>query len=386
MNARWHRLASARLLALTVAVAVIALGRLAVSPRPAFAMSLGLPQANCNGNTASVRFDWTVASGASQVWLDLSLADNGFAPGTFVSAGPLDPNSSSYTWSGILTSRVHYWRVNALMSSGWQPSATSAFVACGNPVLLWGPVTCTGPSTASVDFRWAPIADNSAQQWLDVGNDPNFAPGSFTGFGALYAPRQTQHWSEVATGGDYFFRINSQTADGKWHTSQTAGFSVECSSSSHPIYGSDDRLQMPRLGIDAPVNVRDVDWDGVLGVPLGRDDVVRYNFLFPGYGGYPGNGGTTLISGHVDYICCFAVFAPLRQVQNGDEIDYVRGVGVTVTYTVDWFADLPPDYNWNSLAASTAQDTIVLITCNGTFDQTARAYNQRRVVHAVRTN
>ncbi len=349
-------------------------------------MSLGQPQATCNGSTATVSFDWTIPASATQIWLDLSLSDNNFAPGTFVSAGPLSSNASSYVWSGLLSGRVHYWRVNALTPSGWTPSATGAFVPCGNPALLFGPTTCTGPVTAEVDFRWAPIADQSAKQWIDIGSDPNFAPGTFTGIGPIFSADQTRRWTGIAADATYFFRVNESGSDGRWHTSQVAGFSVHCSSNSGDIYGSADRLVMPRSGVNAPVNVRDVGWDGVLGVPIGANDVVRYNFLFPGLGGYPGNGGTTMIAGHVDYICCLAVFSVLRNIQNGDEIDYMRGDGIEVTYSVDWFADLPPDYDWNSLAATTGQESMVLITCNGVFDSSTRQYLSRRVVHAVRTN
>jgi hypothetical protein len=47
-----------------------------------------------------------------------------------------------------------------------------------------------------------------------------------------------------------------------------------------------------------------------------------------------------------------------------------------------WVADVPPSYDWGSLA-SARQDALALVTCNGTFDFSVRAYDMRRIVFAV---
>jgi hypothetical protein len=149
------------------------------------------------------------------------------------------------------------------------------------------------------------------------------------------------------------------------------------------IYGTNDRLVITRLGINAPVNISVVPPDGTMGVPLGANDVVLYDFsAIPGLGGYPGQGGNTVIAGHVDYICCLAVFAPLRNVQEGDVIDYYTGGGEHYQYVVQWFGDFGPDTNWAGIVASTP-NSMTLITCNGTFDTVAHEYSHRRVVRAV---
>jgi len=82
-----------------------------------------------------VTFRWYpgLLSGMSQ-WIDLSVLDNGFAPGTFISAGPLSPVASSFQWTGLRPGLLHYWRVNTLTSvAGWVPSQTVSFqtVLCG---------------------------------------------------------------------------------------------------------------------------------------------------------------------------------------------------------------------------------------------------------------
>jgi sortase (surface protein transpeptidase) len=116
---------------------------------------------------------------------------------------------------------------------------------------------------------------------------------------------------------------------------------------------------------------------------VGGSDVVLYDFsALPGLGGYLGLGGNTVIAGHVDYICCLAVFAPLRNVQEGDVIEYFTADGTKYSYVVQWYGDYPPETNWASLVGG-GPDIMTLITCNGTFDSGAREYSHRRVVRAA---
>jgi LPXTG-site transpeptidase (sortase) family protein len=154
-------------------------------------------------------------------------------------------------------------------------------------------------------------------------------------------------------------------------------------SPSSNIYGTADRFVITRLGINAPVNVSVVGPDGTMGNPVGGSDVVLYDFSgVPGLGGYPPAGGNTVIAGHVDYICCPAVFAQLRNVREGDVIDYYTGDGGHYQYVVQWFGDYPPETNWASLVSG-GPNIMTLITCNGTFDTRLREYSHRRVVRAT---
>jgi hypothetical protein len=80
------------------------------------------------GGRATVTFHWAPSSPPGLQWLDLSLFNNGFVPGTFLAAGPLHPATQAISWPGILANTVHFWRVNALIW-GWNPSATGSFIA-----------------------------------------------------------------------------------------------------------------------------------------------------------------------------------------------------------------------------------------------------------------
>ena len=164
------------------------------------------------------------------------------------------------------------------------------------------------------------------------------------------------------------------------------------------VYSSGgDRLIIPSLqtgdagrcggsALNAPVNVFDVGSDLQMGEPIADCDVVRQNFAaFPGVGGYPGDGGTTTLAGHVDYHPNYqAVFWYLRNIQVGAEIRYQRADGRTVVYSVDWAGAISdPSYDWGSLVTSGATESIVLITCDGVFNAATHEYSNRFVVHGV---
>jgi LPXTG-site transpeptidase (sortase) family protein len=172
------------------------------------------------------------------------------------------------------------------------------------------------------------------------------------------------------------------------------------SSAATCTYPSGDRLVIPSLQngdagrcgsatVNAPVNVYDVDDDLQMGIPVADCDVVRENFgAFAGVGGYPGDGGTTVLAGHVDFHPNYqAVFWYLRNIQVGAELRYERADGQVVTYAVDWAQAISdPDYDWGSLVAAGEQESIVLITCDGTFNPATHEYDRRFVTHGYRTN
>jgi sortase (surface protein transpeptidase) len=125
-----------------------------------------------------------------------------------------------------------------------------------------------------------------------------------------------------------------------------------------------------------------------MGDPLGKDDVVRYEFpMLPDLGGYPGNGGTTVLAGHVDYRPNFqAVFWTLRQAQVGTRIDYYRGDGYLISYVVDWIATVGGEDDVAQYFPASGPESIVLISCEGTFNAATREYDRRTMVHAVRVS
>ncbi len=98
-------------------------------PVPAPAQGPGVMLAECAAATPNgvrVFFLWTPSRSGPQ-WLDLSLVNNGFTPGTFVSTGAVAPSTWGWVWTGVLERSTHFARVNTFTAAGWKPGETLAF-------------------------------------------------------------------------------------------------------------------------------------------------------------------------------------------------------------------------------------------------------------------
>jgi LPXTG-site transpeptidase (sortase) family protein len=155
-----------------------------------------------------------------------------------------------------------------------------------------------------------------------------------------------------------------------------------------PVPASEvDRLVIPAISVDAPVIAKVVSDDRQMADPDGPQSVVWYDFsAIPGLGGRPGGGGNSVIAGHFDYHDFGpAVFWNLAKLKTGDEIAVRLRDGSEYRYitmsnhVVD--AGAAP---WGTIAASTRQESVTLITCAGDFDPGTDTYTERRVVWAVR--
>ncbi len=165
-----------------------------------------------------------------------------------------------------------------------------------------------------------------------------------------------------------------------------------------PVPGANtgDRMVIDKFGVNAPLSYKKVSDDGVMPNPTGPDDVAYYDFsTWAGLGGTPGSGGNSIFSGHVDsgrVACkngtvpppCTAVFWDINRLRVGDEIKVVLA-GREYLYRVVSNQPLPADTtDWNKVVASTAQESITLITCGGDFNRDTRQYTDRQVVVAVK--
>lgn len=156
-----------------------------------------------------------------------------------------------------------------------------------------------------------------------------------------------------------------------------------------PVSGpfTGNRLLIPKIGVNAPFSVKVVGPDGRMPPPNGAEDVAYYDFsAWPGLGGVPGLGGNAIFSAHVDYVNYGpAVLWNLRDLAPGDIIEVHLDDGSIFQYAVQWNkAATPEAINWNELVASTAQESITIITCTGTFDLSVRQYDKRLVLWAIR--
>ncbi len=215
----------------------------------------------------------------------------------------------------------------------------------------------------------------------------------------------------IATIGVVFVLLSSGGDDDKRAVAPTPALSPSPSPSPEPTLepqptpipvipgaNSNDRIVIEKAKVDAPITLKTVPANGgTLPTPNGPDDVVFYDFAaFPGLGGYPGSGGTIVLSGHVDYgggYCkngtvpppCTAVFWDLNDLKAGDIIELHLPNGVH-RYRITGSDNIAPtnQEKWDDIWKADATESIALITCGGDFNRTTHEYNTRHVVYGER--
>jgi Sortase domain len=142
-----------------------------------------------------------------------------------------------------------------------------------------------------------------------------------------------------------------------------------------------DRLDLPTLGVRAPVRPVGVDGDGDLRIPADVAEVGWYRF-----GARPGDpAGSTVLSGHVDSAeQGRGAFFRLRALDPGDPVLVHGSDGRTRTYRVvareEWpKSDVPLD----RLFARTGAARLTLVTCGGGFREDVGSYRDNVAVTAV---
>jgi hypothetical protein len=203
------------------------------TPGPSAEPVLGFPTSVCNGafpfpTTASVTFNWSGPTNVVRVYLDLSLFDNSFVDGTYLTM-VLAPGTTSYTWNGLIPGFAHFWRISGERADGtFVSSDFRRFTPCAAQRLLDTQYTCTGGGRATVTFRWAPTSSPGILQYLDLTLFNNgFAQGTFLGAGPLDPAQQAVVWPGILANVQHFFRVNTLTVFG-WGPSLTGSFVAVC--------------------------------------------------------------------------------------------------------------------------------------------------------------
>ncbi|WP_328747737.1 class F sortase [Streptomyces sp. NBC_00285] len=145
------------------------------------------------------------------------------------------------------------------------------------------------------------------------------------------------------------------------------------------------RLDIPDLGVQAPVVARGLDARGAPDPPpFDQPGVVGWYAA----GAKPGAAGTALMVGHVDTATRRAVFYKLSALKPGERVRVVRDDGKVAEFTVDDVQVLTRD-RFDARRAygqrTPGRAELRLITCGGTFDRTSRSYTANVVVSAYLT-
>jgi sortase (surface protein transpeptidase) len=136
------------------------------------------------------------------------------------------------------------------------------------------------------------------------------------------------------------------------------------------------RIDIPGIGVSAPVDPTELNPDGTLRVP---EDFARTSW----YTGrpVPGEVGPAIIVGHVDNRRGPAVFYRLRELDPGNEVIVHRADGSQVVFATERKKEVPKnDFPTEEVYGPTAEPTLRLITCGGSFDRSTRHYRDNVVV------
>ncbi|MFJ1736260.1 class F sortase [Streptomyces sp. NPDC088254] len=145
------------------------------------------------------------------------------------------------------------------------------------------------------------------------------------------------------------------------------------------------RVDIPELGVQAPVVARGLDARGAIDPPpYDQAGVVGWYAA----GVRPGAVGTALMVGHVDTETRPAVFYKLSTLKAGGTIRVARDDGKMAEFTVDDVAVVPRvgfDAHRAYGVREPGRAELRLITCGGAFDRVSRSYTANVIVSAYLT-
>ncbi|MEU6169728.1 class F sortase [Streptomyces tanashiensis] len=145
------------------------------------------------------------------------------------------------------------------------------------------------------------------------------------------------------------------------------------------------RVDIPSLGISAPVVARGLDDTGAVDPP---PYAMPHTVGWFGSGTRPGAAGAALLVGHVDTETRPAVFYGLSAARPGAKVRVTRTDGSIAEFTVDDVQVFPrEDFDAGKVygARDPRRAELRLITCGGTFDRAAGTYTANVVVSAYLT-
>ncbi|SDY76033.1 Sortase family protein [Modestobacter sp. DSM 44400] len=141
------------------------------------------------------------------------------------------------------------------------------------------------------------------------------------------------------------------------------------------------QVDIPAIEVSTSLVNLGLNGDGTLETPV---DFTKAGW-FTG-GNFPGDpqGPPGLIAGHVDDYTGPAVFYRLRDLAVGDEVLVTRADNTVAVFTVTESQQYPKDaFPAERVYAPVSDSELVLITCTGSFDETARSYRDNLVVRTT---
>ena len=143
--------------------------------------------------------------------------------------------------------------------------------------------------------------------------------------------------------------------------------------------GVPTRLKIPAIGVDAAVEEVGVDQENAMDVPKEPRNVAWYR-----YGPRPGQPGSAVLAGHVDYRDIGpVVFWRLTELKQGDEVIVVDDKGVERRFVVTGTETFPrAEAPIEKIFGAASGPRLNLVTCDreSTFNRDRREYQNNIVV------
>jgi len=143
------------------------------------------------------------------------------------------------------------------------------------------------------------------------------------------------------------------------------------------------RVQLPALGVDAPVDAVGASEGGAVVVP---DDGARTGWWAPGSAPADPDGSVVLV-GHVDTAAGPGALFRLREAEVGQDVVVTDASGAQHLYRTSGGAQFSKDsLPADELFTTAGAPRLVLISCGGEFDRATRHYADNVVVVAERVS
>lgn len=140
------------------------------------------------------------------------------------------------------------------------------------------------------------------------------------------------------------------------------------------------RIEIPSLGVNAPIMRLGQDADGAVQVPpLGDHNLAGWYDRTV----LPGQAGTSVILGHVDNFTGPSVFFSIKMLRPGETVTVVRADGTSAEFSVDGVQKVTKaTFPSTAIYGNTRYPGLRLITCGGPFDSATRQYLDNIVVYS----
>jgi Sortase domain len=139
------------------------------------------------------------------------------------------------------------------------------------------------------------------------------------------------------------------------------------------------RVVISALGVDGPVLAAGVNGAGELDIPPDARTLVWYR-----HGPSPGDVGSAVIAGHLNWRGVSGLFADLATTPVGAAVSVVYDDGSTRDFTVTAVELVEkPAVSVSGVFARDGASVLRLVTCGGEFDASTRHYRSNVIVTAV---